>query len=62
MQIIEAYNDDAKTYSKVLVYLHGGGMSGAAAAYYLDYDYFGEDISDLKIIFPTSTINGGVWY
>ena len=65
ISVIEAYKDVASqsNYDKVVVYLHGGGSSGNA-----DYSavatngLFGTDIDNIKFIFPTSTIAGGVWY
>lgn len=63
MDITEVYNDeDDMSYTKVVVYLHGGGTSGDAVAWLADRGYFGEDISGTKLIFPTSTLDGGVWY
>ena len=47
----------------MVVYLHGGGGSGS-----LEYSavagngLFGTDIDNIKFIFPSSTITGGVWY
>jgi predicted esterase len=41
--------------------MHGGGSS-AASSYSAWSGSFGEEIANIKFIFPSSTITGGVWY
>ena len=57
LDVIAATAVDQDEYEKVVIYLHGGGLS--AATYLIDY--FG-DLSGLKIVFPTSYRDGGAWY
>ena len=62
VSVIEAYADAASksNYDKVIVYLHGGGGSGDDIYAMFDAGIFGEDIDNIKFIFPSSTISGGV--
>jgi len=48
-------------YSKVLIMLHGGGGSGEDWVKAYNYGMF-KDISDMKLVFPTSNISSHVWY
>lgn len=58
LDYIEAYGTEDMEYSKVVVYLHGGGMSGSDALGLLESGTFGaqEDIEGIKWIFPTANV------
>ena len=53
--VIEIFQDESESYSKVLVFLHGLRGSGQ---YHEDLlmnkGWYGESIEDLKVVFPTT--------
>lgn len=52
---------DASNYDKVVIMLHGGGASSAEWVYNYQQGWFG-NISGFKYVFPTSALEGHVWY
>lgn len=48
-------------YEKVVILLHGGGGSGSDWQYQYTEGWFG-DLAGMKYVFPTSALQGHVWY
>jgi len=51
----------AENYQKVVVMLHGGGVTGAMWEYQYNAGWFG-NLDGIKYVFPTSALPGHVWY
>lgn len=54
------YGGDANAaYTKTIIFLHGGGGNGAGTSGLPGY--YAGDFSGTKFVFPTSTLDGGIW-
>jgi pimeloyl-ACP methyl ester carboxylesterase len=63
MDIISVTDEhDTDSYQKVVIMLHGGGMNGEMWRQRIESGWFGEDLTGFKYVFPTSALEGHVWY
>ncbi len=61
MDVMAVVGGKNQSYDTVVVMLHGGGGSGSDWRYQYDQGWFG-NISGFKYVFPTSPLEGNVWY
>lgn len=54
--------DDAESYKKVVIMLHGGGMTNDMWIKRTNHGWFGDDLTGFKYVYPTSAFEGHVWY
>lgn len=62
MNTIQIVTNDNGSYDKVVILLHGGGGSGQYWKGIYDAGWFGDSLTNVKYVFPTSTLEGGLWY
>ena len=62
MPLTSCFDEQFADYSTVVIFLHGAGGTGQEASELLRDGFFGDDFTDMKFIFPTTTMPDGNWY